>query len=55
MPLYRLIAENRNTGKETPIGQPDTHERILKFKWAHTGCNGETYNFYKIREINNVK
>lgn len=48
---YQLIAENRSTGKEIPIGSPDTHERIVKFKWAHTGCIGEKYNFYKIVEV----
>ena len=48
--LYQLVAENRKTGKETDIGKPDTHERIMRFKQAHLGGNSERVNFYKIRE-----
>ena len=48
---YQLIGINRKTDKEFNIGDPDTLKRIQKFKWAHTGCIGETYNYYEIREV----
>lgn len=49
--MYKLIAENKNTGKKTVIGVPDTHGRIIKLKWAHLGGVCEQYNNFLIEEV----